>query len=209
MTKRNLKEEGQQRAYCAVEWKAVGDDTERIIEGTASTAETDRMGDIVEPKGAIFKLPIPLLWQHDRHAPIGHVIEAKVTDSGITMRARLVKVLEEGNLKSRLDEAWQTIKYGLVRGLSIGFNPIEHAQIDGTWGYRFTKWEWLELSPVTIPANAGASIQTIKSLDQAMRRTASGAQGARPVVRLDPAALRGTSPGATGSATRRKGAVYL
>jgi hypothetical protein len=53
----------------------------------------------------------------------------------------------------------------LVRGLSIGFQPLEHARIEGTYGYRFMKWLWLELSAVTIPANADASIQTIKSLD--------------------------------------------
>ena len=44
------------RAYSTFEVKAVDDDA-GIIEGIASTPTTDRMGDIVEPKGAQFKLP--------------------------------------------------------------------------------------------------------------------------------------------------------
>jgi phage head maturation protease len=83
----------------------------------------DRDGDIVEPKGAEFKLPIPLLWQHDSRQPIGQVFYAKVTSAGIEIKARIAKVAEPGTLKDRLDEAWQSIKAGLVKGLSIGFRP--------------------------------------------------------------------------------------
>jgi hypothetical protein len=46
------------RAYSLFEIKAVNDE-EGVIEGIASTPTTDRMGDIVEPKGAEFKLPLP------------------------------------------------------------------------------------------------------------------------------------------------------
>lgn len=152
------------RAYSVLEIKSV-DEEQRLIEGIASTPSTDRMGDIVEPKGATFKLPIPLLWQHKSGEPIGHVIEATVTDGGIAIRAQIAKIADAGKLKDRIDEAWQSIKNRLVRGLSIGFSPIESADIKGTWGQRFTKWEWLELSAVTIPANIDASIQTIKSYD--------------------------------------------
>lgn len=159
------------RCYSVLEIKGMNDD-ERVIEGIATTPETDRMGDVIEPKGATFKLPIPLLWQHDSQQPIGHVERAKVTDAGIEVRARIVKVSEPGKLKERLDEAWQSIKSGLVRGLSIGFRPTDDPEpIKGTFGLRFTAWELLELSAVTIPANAQASITAIKSADFAARRT--------------------------------------
>src|SRR5690606_36665621 len=49
----------------------------------------------------------------------------------------------------------------------------------------FTKWNWHELSAVTIPANADASITSIKSLDQ-QQRAAIG-QKMLPVVRAVPA----------------------
>jgi hypothetical protein len=37
------------------------DESSGEFEGIASTPSTDRMGDIVEPKGAKFTLPMPLL----------------------------------------------------------------------------------------------------------------------------------------------------
>lgn len=153
------------RAYSLLETKSI-DEESRTITGIATTPSTDRMGDIVEPKGAEFKLPIPLLWQHNHSQPIGHVIAAKVTAAGIEIKAQFASVDEPGVLKDRLDEAWQSVKAGLVRGLSIGFKAIESANIDGTFGIRFLKWMWLELSAVTIPANADATIQTIKSIDR-------------------------------------------
>ncbi len=158
------------RGYSTFEVKAVDDDA-GIIEGIASTPSTDRMGDIVEPKGATFKLPLPLLWQHNAREPLGHVISAKVTDAGIAIRAQIMRgVLPE------IDRAWTLIKAGLVRGLSIGFRATEEPEpIKGTWGLKFTKWEWLELSAVTIPANSDATIQTIKSIDEeVLSRAVSG-----------------------------------
>lgn len=180
------------RAYSCIAIKAFDDD-ERVIEGIATTPATDRTGDIVEPSGAQFKLPIPLLWQHDSRQPIGHVIDAKVTDAGITIKAQLAKVAEAGPLKDRLDEAWQSLKAGLVRGLSIGFKSIKAARIGDTWHEQFLEWEWLELSAVTIPANQEASITAIKSIDSQLR-AASGVKQ-RAVVHL-------SGPGASGQPTK-------
>jgi HK97 family phage major capsid protein/HK97 family phage prohead protease len=177
------------RAYSLIEIKAV-DEERRVIEGVASSPTTDLMDDIVEPMGAEFELPIPFLWQHDRRQPIGHVTRAKPTKDGIPVRIELARTDEPGTLKERLDEAWQSIKLGLVRGLSIGFKPIEMADIAGTWGQRFIKWRWLELSAVTIPANIDATMQTVKSYDERIR-AASG----RRIVRL-------TEPGASGLITK-------
>lgn len=162
-----------QRAYSVLTIKAVSDD-ERVIEGIASTPSPDRMGDIVEPDGAEFKLPIPLLWQHDSRQPIGEVFAAKVSSAGITIKARIRKIEEAGNLKDRLDEAWQSIKHELVRGLSIGFSSLEYSRLENG-GLRFIKWAWLELSAVTIPANQEATIQAIKSFDTG-RPAASGTE---------------------------------
>lgn len=170
-----------QRAFSLLEVKAVDED-QRVITGIATTPATDRVDDIVEPKGAEFKLPIPFLWMHRSDQPIGEVFAAKVTAAGIEIKARIVKVEEPGTLKDRVDEAWQSIKLGLVRGLSIGFKSIEHTHIDGSFGMRFIKWLWLELSAVTIPSNAEASIQTVKSID-AHHRALSG-NGERRGVRI-------------------------
>src|SRR3990167_7994504 len=145
------------RAYSILTIKAV-DEEKRKFTGIASTPSTDRVGDIMEPKGAQFKLPLPLLWQHNSSDPIGWVTSAKVTKDGIEVEGEIANIPKDGELKSRLLKAWQMIKAKLVRGLSIGFNSVEAARIEGTYGYSFLKWEWLELSAVTIPANQDATI---------------------------------------------------
>lgn len=154
------------RAYSLMQVKAVNEDS-REITGIASTPEPDRYGDIVDPAGVKFTLPLPLLWQHWHDEPIGQVTEANVTDTGIEIKAKLVKPDADmpSQLVARLDEAWASIKTGLVRGLSIGFKPIEYSFIDDG-GIRFISWEWYELSAVTVPANGDCSIQSVKSIDR-------------------------------------------
>lgn len=185
---------GLNRAYSLLTVKEIDDD-QRIIEGIATTPAPDRMGDIVEPDGAEYKLPIPLLWQHDAGQPIGHVISAKVGKAGITIKAKFAKIDEPGALKDRLDEAWQSVKAGLVRGLSIGFKPIESSRLDDNWSYRYIKWLWLELSAVTIPANGDCSITAVKSADHALL-AASGKLQRTGVVHVKAAP---PSPGASGT----------
>lgn len=172
------------RAYSLITIKSV-DESARTITGLATSPEPDRLGDVVEPKGAVFKLPLPLLWQHNSKEPIGHVTRAKVTDAGIEIMATFAKIDEPGKLKDRLDEAWQSVKSGLVQGLSIGFNAIDAEPIKGTFGFRFLKWAWLELSVVTIPAHELASISTVKSLDAAT--LADSGKGDAGVARNTPA----------------------
>ncbi|MFW1700864.1 HK97 family phage prohead protease [Acinetobacter pittii] len=158
------------QAYSLLEIKAV-DEEQWVLEGIATTPTPDRVDDVVEPKGAQFTLPVPFLWQHDKRQPIGQVIEADVTDAGIRVKIQLTKPdqVESETLKARLQEAWDSIKTGLVRGLSIGFRGLEMADIQGTWGYKFIKWDWYELSAVTIPANQEATITGIKSLCQSKK----------------------------------------
>lgn len=169
------------RVYSTMKIKAI-DEEAREITGIASTPSTDRMGDIVLPEGAVFKLPLPLLWQHDSMQPIGEVIKAKVTKQGIEITARLVQVASPSQLAARLEEAWQCLKTGLVRGLSIGFSPLKWNYLDNG-GYEFIEWGWHELSAVTIPANAEASITSIKSFDSSF--LAASGKKKNLVVRLN------------------------
>ncbi|MES2341738.1 MAG: phage major capsid protein [Pseudomonadota bacterium] len=152
------------RAWTTLQIKAV-DPEQRIITGIASSASTDRMGDVVEPDGAEYDLPLPLLWQHDSRSPIGHVIAAKVTKAGIEITAKIAQMDVPGKLKDALDYAWQCISTGLVRGLSIGFQSLEESYDRETGGFHYIRWSWYELSAVTIPANQDATIQTVKALD--------------------------------------------
>ena len=154
------------RAWSTLEIKKVGNAEARTIKGTASTPTTDRMGDIVEPLGMEFKNPIPLIWQHKHAEPLGLVYLDQPTAKGVTFSAMFAEPKEPGALKSRIDDAWQAVNLGLVRGVSIGFRTLELNFMDDG-GIRFVKTEVVELSLVTIPANAEATITQIKTLDDA------------------------------------------
>ncbi len=156
------------KAYSTLQIKSVTDtDDERIITGIASTPSTDRDDDVLEPMGAKFALPIPLLWQHNHNQPIGEVIDAKITENGIEITAKIAKINEDGKLKARIDEAWQSIKSGLVKCLSVGFKVKEYNYLESSWGLHIKEWEWYELSVVTVPANPDAVITSVKQIKQA------------------------------------------
>lgn len=150
------------KAYSQFEIKAV-DEKKRQIRGIATTPSVDRVGDIVLPEGAKFTLPVPFLWQHDHLQPIGNVIEAKVTKKGIEVLIELVQLASPSRLAARLDEAWESIRSGLVRGLSIGFSPLKYAFMENG-GIEFSEWSFNELSAVTVPCNQDATITAIKAL---------------------------------------------
>lgn len=172
------------RAYSLLEIKSVNEES-RVIRGVATTPNTDRMGDVIEPLGVKFTNPMPLLWQHKSDKPVGLATFDKPTKNGIDFEASLAKIGEPGVLKDRIDEAWQSLKAGLVRGVSIGFRPIEYSFIE-KGGVRFSETEVLELSLVTVPANQDATITLIKSIDAGLRAAKGIAQPADP------------QPGATG-----------
>ncbi len=167
------------KAYSLLQVKSF-DAEQRIIKGIASTPSPDRADDIVDPQGAKFALPIPFLWQHMHSQPIGEVTEAVVTDKGIEVTVQIAKIEEEGKLKDRIDEAWQSIKSGLVKGLSIGFRGLTVEDIPRSWGLHFKEWEWFELSAVTIPANAEASITEVKSISKSFEQQEKSAIGDEP-----------------------------
>ncbi len=154
------------RAYSVLDVKTF-DPVTRTIAGVATTPTADRLGDVIDPRGATFANPLPLLLYHDARRPVGSVDLDAPTDAGINFRASLPTVAEPGTLRDRVDEAWQSVKAGLLRGVSIGFRALDGGieRLKGGDGLRFTKIEVLELSLVAIPANAEARIDVIKALD--------------------------------------------
>jgi HK97 family phage major capsid protein/HK97 family phage prohead protease len=161
------------RAYSILEVKSADVvNGKRIIKGIATTPNPDRVGDIVEPLGVTFKNPMPLLWQHEHDKPVGFAMFDKPTKAGITFTAEILDIQEAGILKDRLDEAWQSVKTGLVRAVSIGFRTLQKNILD-SGAYHFLKSEVVELSLVTIPMQADATIDAVRSIDS-VTRAASG-----------------------------------
>lgn len=179
------------RAYSLLALKQV-DDAQRIITGTATTPRPDRVGDVIEPLGVSFKNPLPLLWQHDVRAPVGTVRFDKPTEDGITFTAKMPKIEQPGPLKDRVDTAWAEIENGLIRGVSIGYIAKEMSFLK-EGGLHFIETEVLELSLVTVPANADATIDNIKSIDAGLL-AASGTQQSVVGDRTQPAGVAAPKP---------------
>jgi HK97 family phage major capsid protein/HK97 family phage prohead protease len=168
------------RAYSVLNIKRFDDD-QRVIEGIASTPNTDRQGDIVESMGAKFALPFPLLWHHKSDSPVGEVEWAQPNESGIPFRARIAKIEEPGEVKTLCDKAWHAVKARLVKAVSIGFRSLKHEMLK-QGRMRIKEYEILELSLVTIPANSEATIHAIRSLDETLLSHSDGGDGKRPPV---------------------------
>jgi len=183
------------RAYSILNIKRYDDD-QRIIEGIASTPNTDRQGDIVESMGAKFALPFPLLWQHKTDMPVGEVEWAEPTEKGIPFRARIAKIEEPGEFKNICDKAWHAVKAKLVKAVSIGFTVLKHELLKGG-RMRIKEYEILELSLVTIPANSEATIHAVRSLDETLLSHSGDDSGV------------GKRPPVVASATRKSTPVKL
>lgn len=158
------------RAYAPLTLKDVNAE-QRTLAGVATSPQPDRVGDIIESKGAQFANPLPLLLYHDAERPVGQVRLDKATADGIRFHAQIADVSDPGPLRDRVNEAWQSVKAGLIRGVSIGFRVLDDGiELLKSGGVRFTSIEILELSLVAIPANQRATIDTIKSFAVPSRR---------------------------------------
>lgn len=161
------------KAFSAVTIKALNEE-KREIEGMASTPALDRVGDVIEPTGLTFANAAPLLLNHKSDQPVGTVQFGQPTSKGLPFKATIAKVDEPGVVKDRTDEAWHSVKNGLIKGVSIGFIPQESKPINGG-GTRFTRASVHELSLVAIPCNPEAVITAFKGLEAYVREAdASG-----------------------------------
>ena len=139
-------------------------DEQRQITGIASTGDVDRDGEIMDIETARFRPEVPLIWQHEHKMPaVGKAQLFKDGSRSIRFVAQFARLDEPGALKDRVDMAWQSVKSGLVKFVSIG-------AVGGKRQFRkdapplLVGMEVVELSTVTIPANAAATIDTVKAL---------------------------------------------
>lgn len=97
----------------------------------------------------------PLLMDHDTRDQVG-VIESVRIDADRVGRA----VVRFGK-SARAQEVWQDVQDGIRRNVSVGY-AIHSAQLvetkEGVDTYRVTDWEPLEVSLVSVPADASVGI---------------------------------------------------
>lgn len=155
---------------------AGGADSEPMLI-VASMGTEDRLGDVIDPAGwdlqAYLRNPV-FLWAHQRaDIPIG----------------RSVRTWVEGNLLLAAIEFAPTAlaqsvralyQSGHMRGISVGFRPIEFIQrtaSNGRKAVRFIRQELLEISAAPVPMHPGALAHT--GSDETLRRKGNVAPNAR------------------------------
>ena len=148
------------------EVKAADDDS-RVIKFKGSTGDKDRMGEIITPSG--WKLnnykrnPVFLGFHSYHEPPIGKAINVEKTDNALTFDIEFA----DAETYAFADTIYRLYKGGFMKAVSVGFIPLKWEDGDSRSddkGVRRTylEQELLELSAVSVPANANALMNAVK-----------------------------------------------
>ena len=138
------------------------------FEGYGSTfGNVDRVGDIVE-RGAFAKslqrhtdasTTPAMLFHHDMTRPVGKWLSIEEDTSGLYVKGKLSLGVRDA------DEAHQLLKDGVIESMSIGY-IVDEEVYDHKSNVNYLKEISLhEISLVAIPANAMATVSSVKSED--------------------------------------------
>lgn len=121
----------------------------------------DQGGDIVQPGAFAVSLQsgrgVAMLWQHDPTRPIGIWTKVIEDEKGLYVEGELFLETQAGK------EAHVLLKRGGIKGLSIGYNTRRSKKTaDGRLLYEV---DLFEISLVTFPMLAGASVSDVKSYE--------------------------------------------
>lgn len=181
--------------YFDTQFKAVSDENDIYIEGMASTADVDRMGDIIQPeawsKGGLdnFKKNPIILFNHNYNKPIGKAVQVASTADGLYLKAKISKAA---------GDVLDLIKDGILGAFSVGFRIKDADYIPETDGFKIKDAELFEVSVVSIPANQAALFNIAKSFEspeeyeQFKKTFKNGLEASKP-VNTDPSSA--TAPG--------------
>ncbi len=141
--------------------KSVDENGDQLkIVGYASTADTDRVGDVIVPdawaKGGLenYKKNPIILFNHNYSMPIGKAVEIEVDATGLKITCEISK---------SAGDTYGLIKDGVLSTFSVGF-MIKHADYnEATDGYIIRDAELLEVSVVSVPCNQAATFSVSKS----------------------------------------------
>jgi len=132
------------------------------IEGYASTCDVDRTGDVVTAgawkKGLdnYLKNPIILAF-HDHDEPVGRMVEHRIDNKGLWIKARISAAAEIFNL----------VKDNVLTAFSIGFK-VKDAEYDpASEIFMIKEVELVEISVVSVPCNQNTLFSLAKAFDNA------------------------------------------
>ena len=132
-----------------------------MIEGYASTVDTDRQGDIVPTtvwKRGIenyLKNPVILAY-HDHSEPIGRMVDHRIDNKGLWIKARI---------SAAAGEVFNLIKDGVLTAFSIGFRIADAEYNAATELFVVKDLELHEISVVSVPANQNTLFNLSKSFE--------------------------------------------
>ncbi len=160
---------------------------EREVEVVMSTAALARDGHVLLPQGCQLRnyLANPIaLWSHDPDQPVGNAENILVEAGQITARA----IFAPAGISAKADEVCGLVKAAVIRAVSIGFDIIDSEPLDPKrprGGQRITKWELLELSFVSVPADVGAVVAARSNGDNIVSDWKTGAAKGLPIEDSD------------------------
>lgn len=131
------------------------------IEGYANTVQVDRVGDVI-PATAWHKalenyLKNPIILAHHDHAePIGRMMEHRVDEKGLWVKARISAAAED---------VFNLIKDGILTAFSVGFVVKDAVYDSVTDLFIIKELELLEISVVSVPCNQDSTFSLSKSFD--------------------------------------------
>jgi HK97 family phage prohead protease len=176
-----------------------------------STAALARDGHILVPQGGRldnYRANPIVLWSHDPDKPVANAETVDVGADQITARVRFAPL----GISHKADEIRGLVKAGVVRAVSVGFDPVEMEPIDPKkprGGQRIFVWELMEFSFVSVPSDTGAVV-TARSIGDDMDIRAETDQDAPAAG--EPAALpktrQATAPAARGGKVVFKRGLY-
>lgn len=127
---------------------------EKYFSFVASTASEDRMGDIIRQDGwdlgAYQKNPV-VLFGHNHDQPIGRAHNVKVVNGALTADFEFAPE----HVNPFAAQVGRMVEAGFLKAVSVGFRPLAYKPMK-SGGLEFTKSELLEISVVSVPANAEA-----------------------------------------------------
>ena len=150
----------------------VADEEKRIVKGIATTSSTDRDEEIVDTSSVakafsnyLSSNPVVLLY-HDFKRPVGRTVEGKPGPESLEVTIEVAKGTKDA------EEAWELIKQGILRGLSIRGIPGRKRTVQkGGKSIKVVEVkDLLEISFVSVPANRESLITVVsKSINEEMK----------------------------------------
>ncbi len=130
-----------------------------VFSHVLTSSRKDRDGDVLHSDGATVDVKMPLLWQHVHTSPIGKFLAIREQNAN-----RLVVCSAIVDINELCHDAAVMIDNGIGR-FSHGFRAVDFTKVkegvNGSGGFDVTKFEIMEESLVSVPANPDAEVEEV------------------------------------------------